>query len=73
MTLTFNYDEYPVILDSVDHVSVLVCSSCGRPVGSGRMNDNRKGWHCYHCQKWKKGGVTDDVQWVITMRKEDGT
>jgi len=59
-------DEFPVTLDTRNGFEVMVCSDCGYPIAS--VEGRRKSWYCPKCAKFKKGGSTNDVQWI--RRKE---
>ncbi len=70
MTRTFGYDEFPTIFHDVLTTRIMVCTKCGYPIGTLKNKRGRKCWHCYHCQKFRKGGSTDDVKWIITKGEE---
>ena len=66
MTLTFGYIEFPVFLKICDDgLEILVCDDCGYPVGVTKPRKTRY-WHCYHCQKVRRGGSFGEVRWVVT-------
>ena len=74
MTLTFGYDEFPIMMQTARGTEIMVCTSCGYPVGEGTIKTvtgERRSWHCHKCQKWLKGGSTDTVTWVITKKEAE--
>ena len=62
--------EFPVVLQFADNgLQIVVCSTCGYPIAD--VQGHHSAWYCPKCAKFRKGGSTNDVRWIVTKEAEE--